>query len=1109
MSVTSAVLSAIEQFLRKNNEELIQCTALKMAGGGGKKDKAEDRFVALAKPCKLYTFVNAPKFKIVTTNHILDLLEVRSSNLKELCFKFKTGVVSGESDYPDDFLNALVGEVERSFPGMGRTLFALAVQPPDRIVEQSMVNPDEIECGGFGSIYSAFASYIGVSPRPDILWHVENVSHKQSSKTLDLREFEGLTFHDLQALFMALKSNTYFTSLVVGDLVGTGKYEKNSPHIDSLMEIFFLNTTLVSLDLRGCVPKAAAGDIWPALFNALVSNKKCAITSLDVSDNVFDASGINAFAHWLQTMPAGLTELHVSNCGLDKKALVPLCNALKAHPKVRSSLSVLDMSCNKWDADSVSALAGLFASTTNIYELNLHDTQAPLDSLLTALIRGCLELRILDISSSHVTQRGASQLCQWVKASSQLKRINVSQTEMPPESLAELITSIGSNCYLTDVVLKASQLRVGPTHATQIALAVGKAPNIASLDVAGNELGEDGVAALCASIVGLGAQCAMKRLVLSGNLSSASKEKDARRNNPKASSAIIALLSSDVPLESLSLRGGRAPAVQPSPNDCIDIIYSLACKEAKLQDLDLMSCGMGNRGAVALGQMLQVNKSLRKLTWDHNNVTISGYRAFVKGLERNRTLKVMPLPVKDIEAALIANPSPDANAVIQSMHTAIANIQGSQKFESAVKFGSTGIITQDGRQDILDKEVAKLRRLASQCEPDPDVQTLIEDCSRVQQMGPSFQLMREEVSGLLEHEMILKLQALSKEFSTVVAQMKSQLASKMGEYISQTFKSIESDDAKRLRVVIDYTTKAFDHVSLDKILVDAAGMEIESGASECFSSAVDRGLDFVYDKLTESLKSSIVNLESIQATQNLDASDSNVGLGLSRSSSVMTLSQSGGSSLSHSSSALSLSHHDKKEKKKEEKEKKKEEKEKKKEEKEKKKEEKKKKKEEKEEEKKEEKKEEEPAPMVPARRAPPVPAGGAKKPPGRLGANNALAAALAAGPQSPASRKPPPRIVEEAPVAAAEVPKAGKKEKLSTPVVKPTKTREITYDVAAGETVLGVAVENNTETTPALTHPTKGRARGPAGRKGGARRPPTHKDYTLTDPTAQLQPTML
>jgi len=392
----------------------------------------------------------------------------------------------------------------------------------------------------------------------------------------------------------------------------------------------------------------------------------------------------------------------------------------------------------------------------------------------------------------------------------------------------------------------------------------------------------------------------------------------------------------------------------------------------------------------------------------------------------------------------------------------------------------------------LEKEVAKLRRVATDSKAaralleEPETQTLLDDCTRVQQMGSSFQLMREEVAGLLEGDMRAKLQALSKEFSSVVAQHKSQLASKMSEYIAQTFKTIESDKAQRLRIAIDYGTKTFDHVSLDKILVAAAGMEIESGASECFNSAVDLAMDFVYDKLMDSVKESTVTLQSAQLTETLEATES-----------------------------VPVSHKDRKEK--EEKKEKKE--------------------------KKEERKEESSAPpstpppptptspssaqpVTPSRKAPPVPPPASKKPaPGRVAANSAIAAALAAGPVSPSARRPAPhkpapaeeeQVVSPTSAAPEKTEEShssgghklfGRKEK--APAVKPAKTREISYKVSGNETVLGVACESNTEHTPALTHPTKGRAKGPAGRKGGARRPPAHKDYTLTDPTAQLQPTLL
>ena len=79
--VSSAVLGAIEQFLKKSNEDLIQCVAVKVANGR----KTEERFVVLAKPCRLYTFTAAPRLKLVTGNHLLDLLEVRSTTLARRC----------------------------------------------------------------------------------------------------------------------------------------------------------------------------------------------------------------------------------------------------------------------------------------------------------------------------------------------------------------------------------------------------------------------------------------------------------------------------------------------------------------------------------------------------------------------------------------------------------------------------------------------------------------------------------------------------------------------------------------------------------------------------------------------------------------------------------------------------------------------------------------------------------------------------------------------------------------------------------------------------------------------------------------------------------------
>jgi len=65
---------------------------------------------------------------------------------------------------------------------------------------------------------------------------------------------------------------------------------------------------------------------------------------------------------------------------------------------------------------------------------------------------------------------------------------------------------------------------------------------------------------------------------------------------------------------------------------------------------------MGNKGATALGKAIQTNNTLTTLYWDDNLTTLQGFQTFKMGLDRNQTLKDMPLPVLDIGAALRAEP---------------------------------------------------------------------------------------------------------------------------------------------------------------------------------------------------------------------------------------------------------------------------------------------------------------------------------------------------------------------------------------------------------------------------------------------------------------------
>ncbi len=123
---------------------------------------------------------------------------------------------------------------------------------------------------------------------------------------------------------------------------------------------------------------------------------------------------------------------------------------------------------------------------------------------------------------------------------------------------------------------------------------------------------------------------------------------------------VSSLLISDCPLESLSIAGGAKSQLR---FDVIPLIYDLATNTS-LTELDIQGHGMGNKGAMALGKALQTNRTLTSLVWDENLTTTIGLQAFKIGLERNHSLKSMPLPLLDIATALKSEPPQRLHQVI-------------------------------------------------------------------------------------------------------------------------------------------------------------------------------------------------------------------------------------------------------------------------------------------------------------------------------------------------------------------------------------------------------------------------------------------------------------
>ena len=67
----------------------------------------------------------------------------------------------------------------------------------------------------------------------------------------------------------------------------------------------------------------------------------------------------------------------------------------------------------------------------------------------------------------------------------------------------------------------------------------------------------------------------------------------------------------------------------------------------------LLSCGIGDQGAIAIGKVLRVTASVTVLDLEHNNIGDSGAAAIANAIAVNASLKLETLYVDD---AILGNP---------------------------------------------------------------------------------------------------------------------------------------------------------------------------------------------------------------------------------------------------------------------------------------------------------------------------------------------------------------------------------------------------------------------------------------------------------------------
>ncbi|KAN0050285.1 hypothetical protein ACTA71_003402 [Dictyostelium dimigraforme] len=770
--------------------------------------------------------------------HLLEIQEIKSSTPNEFTIvakvdnkQFSYGLVTNKTD---EIINQIRVTFNHQFYGYPEeATFKCTDIKESRLTE---IEQKDLPCGGFVETYQSICDQLGVPPRDDICWDMTNIISPKNIRSFNIGEIELPTSagDTIRCLLGALKYNNYFKSF------NFNNYTFNKEQFGYLAEVLKCNSTVEDLSLNNVGLKP---DTMPIIATALSSNKNLALTAIDISNNQIEDKGMVAFSSYIASSLRGIASLDVSNT-TNKAGISALTNALKKNIKMSSTLSYLNLSGNKMEADGSAGLSSFLASPNTLKTLNISNTTPSMETIVGALVIGCAELKTIDISENKLTKKEVPHLVRFIGASSTLKHFNLSGTKVPVENLKELVVAITSNIYLQDVTLDIKNNDLGIAGARMLASLADKLSNVIYLDVSENDFGDEGVSVICDGFVG---NSTIKKLILNGNF-----KQSKTKSRPSAIESVISLLESECPLETLHMTVGNSKS--PLKADILSLIYSLATNSSLLE-LDISGHQMGPKGAIGLGKALQTNKTLHTLIWDDNLTTAVGFSGFQVGLERNLTLKNMPTPLNDI---IQAHREPKFQQIWKEIDSCINRNQSpTRAFEGngGNGIGATNLsFLASGQQQGVEKLLNKIKSIGRKV-TDPNNILIIKDAESTEKVIGGIHLIKESIHASLEMELNQKLKDFVQVVNDVINAKKNEMTQQILESMQNTFQSMDGSTIKRLATTIQYGSKDVDEQQIHSTLVKGAGAELSSRAHECFISALDIASDYTYEKITIGLDS--------------------------------------------------------------------------------------------------------------------------------------------------------------------------------------------------------------------------------------------------------------
>lgn len=634
-----------------------------------KGDKVENKVLVLTS-CRAFLVTARIPTKLELTFSYLEIHGVICSKSAQMVVETEKYSISMKMASPEDVSEVLahIGTcLRRIFPGLSpvRIMKKVSMEPSERLASlqalwDSQTVAEQGPCGGFSQMYACVCDWLGFSYREEVQWDVDTIYLTQDTRELNLQDFSHLDHRDLIPIIAALEYNQWFTKLSSKDL------KLSTDVCEQILRVVSRSNRLEELVLENAGLRT---DFAQKLASALAHNPNSGLHTINLAGNPLEDRGVNS-----------------------------LSQSLSANPLTATTLTHLDLSGNVLRGDDLSYMYSFLAQPNAIAHLDLSNTECSLDMVCAALLRGCLQyLAVLNLSRAVFSHRKGKEVPpsfkQFFSSSLALMQINLSGTKLSPEPLKALLLGLACNHNLKGVSLDLSNCELRSGGAQVLEGCIAEIHNITSLDISDNGLESD----LSTLIVWLSKNRSIQHLALGKNFNNMKS----KNLTPVLDSLVQMIQDEESPLQSLSLADSKLKTE-------VTIIINALGSNTSLTKVDISGNGMGDMGAKMLAKALQINTKLRTVIWDKNNITAQGFQDIAVAMEKNYTLRFMPIPMYDASQALKTNPEKTEEALQKIENYLLRNHETRKYLQEQAYRLQQGIVTSTTQQ-MIDRICVKVQ----------------------------------------------------------------------------------------------------------------------------------------------------------------------------------------------------------------------------------------------------------------------------------------------------------------------------------------------------------------------------------------------------------------